>query len=159
MFIKKIKIIFILFLLYQTPVNSKSNSFYDIDSKILSDYFSGIVAFENKNNTQALNFFNSSKILETKHDTYLKRYVFSLVLENKVYHAINVIKSNQGESNTNFFDAHLLIVLDRLKKSEFNEAFLYLENIIYFDQFDRFETAILETLTYFRNISKMLFRR
>mgnify|MGYP001185851448 CR=1 FL=1 len=146
MFIKKIKIIFILFLLYQTPVNSKSNSFYDIDSKILSDYFSGIVAFENKNNTQALNFFNSSKILETKHDTYLKRYVFSLVLENKVYHAINVIKSNQGESNTNFFDAHLLIVLDRLKKSEFNEAFLYLENIIYFDQFDRFETAILETL-------------
>ena len=63
---------------------SKSNSFDEFNSKNLSKYFSGIVAFENKNNSKALDFFNSSKILINKHDPYLKRYVYSLVLENKV---------------------------------------------------------------------------
>ena len=64
----------------------------NFNSKDLSKYFSGIVAFENKNNSDALNFFNSSKILINKHDPYLKRYVYSLVLENKVSQAINIIK-------------------------------------------------------------------
>ena len=68
--IKNIKFILILLLLYQTPSNSKSNSFNHLDSKNLSKYFSGIVAFENKDNSAALEFFNSSKILLKKHDPY-----------------------------------------------------------------------------------------
>ena len=60
MLLKKIKFILILFLFYQTAVFSKSNSFEKIDSKNLSNYFSGIVAFEDKNNSKALKFFNSS---------------------------------------------------------------------------------------------------
>ena len=54
---------------------SKSTSFDELDAKNLSNYFSGIVAFENKDNNIALNFFNSSKKLLNKHDPYLKRYV------------------------------------------------------------------------------------
>ncbi len=79
MVLKKIKFLTILFLLYQTPLYSKSNSFEIFDSKNLSRYFSGIVAFENKENSIALDFFNSSKTLINKHDPYLKRYVNSLV--------------------------------------------------------------------------------
>ena len=96
MFLKKIKFILILYLLYQTPLYSKSASFNDFDSKNLSKYFSGIVAFENKENSLALDYFNSSKVLLDKHDPYLKRYVSSLVLENKVSQAINVIKNKKG---------------------------------------------------------------
>ena len=96
MLLKKIKFILIIFLLYQTPLYSKSTSFDDFDSKNLSKYFSGIVAFENKDNSEALEFFNSSKILLNKHDAYIKRYIYSLVLENKVYQAINVVKNNKG---------------------------------------------------------------
>ena len=81
--------------MYQNTLYSKSTSFNDFDSKNLSKYFSGIVAFENKNNSVALDFFNSSKILINKHDPYLKRYIYSLVLENKVSQAINVIKNNR----------------------------------------------------------------
>ena len=116
MLIKKIKVFLIIFLLYQTPLYSKSNSFEDFNSKNLSKYFSGIVAFENKDNSVALDFFNSSKILLNRHDPYLKRYIYSLVLENKVSHAINIIKKNKDKSNTNFFDAYLLLILDSLKK-------------------------------------------
>jgi hypothetical protein len=116
MFLKKIKLILIIFLLYQNPLYSKSTSFDDFNSKNVSKYFSGIVAFENKANSKALEFFNSSKILINKHDPYLKRLIYSLVLENKVSEAINIIKKNKGKNNTNFFDAYLLIVLDSIKK-------------------------------------------
>ena len=92
MFVKNLKFLLILFLLYQNPLHSKSASFDDFDSRNLSRYFSGIVAFENKNNSKALNFFNTSKILLNKHEPYLKRYVYSLVLENKVNQAISIVK-------------------------------------------------------------------
>ena len=103
MFQKKIKLILVLIILYQTPLYSKSTSFNDFNSKSLSKYFSGIVAFENKDNSKALEFFDSSKILIDDHDPYLKRYIYSLVLENKVTKAINIVKNNRGKNNTNFF--------------------------------------------------------
>ena len=100
MFFKKIKFILILLLFYQTPLYSKSTTFDNFNSKNLSKYFSGIVASGNEDNLSALNFFNSTKILTLQHDPYLKRYVNSLVLENKIYQAINTIKQNKGKKNT-----------------------------------------------------------
>ena len=146
MFLKKIKYILVIFLLYQSPVCSKSNSFSNLDSKNLSKYFSGIVAFENKDNSKSLEYFNSSKILLNKHDRYLKRYVYSLVLENKVSQAINLIKNNKDKNNTNFFDAYLLLVLDGIKKNDFDKANFYLRKISNLSQMDRFNLAILESL-------------
>ena len=146
MLIKKIKLILIICLLYQTPLNSKSTSFNNFNSKNLSKYFSGIVAFENKDNSNALDFFNSSKILIDKHDPYLKRYIFSLVLDNKISQAINIIKNNKGKNNTNFFDAYLLLILDSLKRNEFELANSYLKKTINLSQKDRFNLAIIESL-------------
>ena len=116
MSLKKIKFILIVLILYQTPLYSKSTTFNNINAKNLSKYFSGIVAFENKNNSDALKFFGSSKVLIDKHDPYLKRYVYSLVLENKVLQAINIVKNNENKSNVNFFDAYILLISDSLKK-------------------------------------------
>jgi len=146
MLIKKIKIFLIISLFYQTPLYSKSNSFEDFNSKNLSKYFSGIVAFENKDNTAALDFFNSSKILLDRHDPYLKRYIYSLVLENKVSHAINVIKINKDKTNTDFFDAYLLLILDSLKKKDYEKATIYLREIANYTKPDRIDLAILESL-------------
>ena len=58
--------------MYQSPLYSQSTSFKNFDSKNLSNYFSGIVAFENKDNSKALDFFKSSKILINQHNPYLK---------------------------------------------------------------------------------------
>ena len=143
MSLKKIIFIFIFILSYQSTQFSKSASF---DSKNVSKYFSGIVAFDNKNNSEALNFFNSSKILLNKHDPYLKRYVYSLVLENKIPQAINTIKINKDKKNSDFFEAYLLLILDSLKKSDFNKAQDYLLETIELFQDERFNSAILQTL-------------
>ncbi len=146
MLIKKIKFVLIFLLLYQSPVYSKSTTFNKFNTKNLSNYFSGIIAFENKDNSNALDFFQSSKILISKHDPYLKRYVSSLVLENKILPAINIVRNNFGKKNTNFFDAHLLLIFDSLKKRKFNQAEIYLEGAISSLKNDDFNTAILEIL-------------
>ncbi len=154
MFFKKIKFILVLILFYQTPVYSKSNSFNAFNSKNLSKYFSGIVAFENLDNSKALDFFNSSKSLINDHDPYLKRYIYSLVLANKVPQAINVIKQNKGKKNSDFFDAHLLLILDSLKKNHINQAYFYSTNTNDFSQEDRFNAAIIESLTQYLYVFK-----
>ena len=146
MLLKKIKFILILVLLYQTPLFSKSNSLEKIDSKNLSKYFSGIVAFGNKKNSEALKFFDSSKVLINKHDPFLKRYISSLVLENKVSQAINIVRQNKDENNTQFFDAYLLIFLDSLKKNDLELAFQYILDAFNYSEQDRFNLAILESL-------------
>ena len=143
---KKIIILLFSLLLYQSPLLSKSNSFDEFNSKNLSKYFSGIVAFENKKNSEALDFFESSKILINQHDRYLKRFVMSLVFEGKVAKAINVIKSNQKKKNSDFFEAYILLALDSLKKDNVNKAIKILSEAPERLQKDRFNSIILNIL-------------
>ena len=154
MFLKKIIFIFIVSLVYQSPSYSKSTSLADFDSKNLSKYFSGIVAFENKENSLALDFFNSSKILLNRHDPYLERYIYSLVLENKVLQATNIVRNNKDKKNSNFFDAHLLLILDSLKKNDLDKARYYSEKTTKLIQLDRFNAAILESLKQYIDVFK-----
>ena len=146
MFIKKLIIILLLFLTYQTHLYSKSISFEKIDSKNLSKYFSGIVASQNKNNSKALDFFNSSKILINTHDAYLKRIINSLVLENKISQAINIIKQNKDKKNSNFFDANLLMIIDSLKKNDLDKAYSHLNKTAQLRSLNNFNLAILKSL-------------
>ena len=146
MFKKTFLIIFILQLLYQSHLHSKSTSFEEFDSKNLSNYFSGIVAFESKDNSEALKFFSLSKALLDEHDPYLKRYVTSLVLEKKISQAINVIKNNRSNQNTIFFEGELLLILDDLQRNNIDKAYNKIISILENLNQDRFNIAILETL-------------
>ena len=143
---KLIKLVFIFGVLYQTPIYSKSTSFTDFNSRDLSNYFSGIIAYENQNNSKALKFFNLSKVLLNKHDSYLKRYVNSLVLDNKIPQAINVIKNNGNKDNADFYDAYLILIIDSLKKNNFDEADEYLTQSLKFQDQNRINLVIFETL-------------
>ena len=143
---KIFKIILFLVLSYQTPVYSKSTSFNDFNSRDLSNYFSGIIAYENRDNSEALKYFNLSKVLLNSHDNYLKRYVNSLVLENKVAQAINVVKNNSKKSNSDFFDAYILLIIDSLKKNDFDKADIYLDQSLRFQEENRINLVIFETL-------------
>ena len=146
MFFKRIIFFLILGVFYQNPLHSKSNSLNDFDGNNLSKYFSGIVALENKDNTRALQFLSSSKILLNKHNPYLKKYVYSLVLEDKVSQAINVVKRNLYKENSDFLEAHLLLILDSLKKGQFNKAYDYSIKAINSPINDRFNLAIIKIL-------------
>ena len=143
---KKFIIILTLSLLYQSSLSSKSTSFGEFNSKNLSKYFSGIVAFENKDNSIALNYFNSSKILINQHDPYLERFVMSLVLEDKVNHAVNYIKASSKKNNSNFFEAYILLALDSIEKNNIDKALKILSEVPEDLQKDRFNYIIINSL-------------
>ena len=145
MLIKLFKLVLILFF-YQSPLYSKSKSLNEFNLHHLSNYFSGIVAYENKDNPEALKFFKSSKFLIKQHNYYLKRYIYSLVLEGKVQHATNEIKQNLTKNNSIFFEAHLLLALDSLKKKKYKQSRDHLKKSYAFINNDRISLIIAETL-------------
>ena len=102
MFKKKIIILTIYLLLYQSPLLSKSTSFDDFNSKNLSKYFSGILALENNDNSQALNFLNSSKILIDLHEPYLEKLIMTLVLKTKFLKQSIILKFTMKKIIYNF---------------------------------------------------------
>jgi tetratricopeptide (TPR) repeat protein len=153
MLLKLLKFILIL-LLYQSPLYSKSTTLNDFNKRFLSNYFSGIVAYENSDNSQALKFFNLSKFLIKQHDAYLERYTFSLVLEGKVKQAINQIKQNSTKANSNFFQANLLLAIDSLKKNDYKKSEDYINRSYEFINNDRFALIIAETFKQYLYVFK-----
>ena len=145
MLIKFFKFALIL-LFYQSPLYSKSKTLNNFNSHHLSNYFSGIVAYDNNNNSQALKFFKSSKYLIKQHNPYLENYINTLVLEGKVHQAISEIKQNLAENNSNFFEAHLVLALDSLKKKDYKKSKKHLQRSYEFIDNDRFSLIIAETL-------------
>ena len=145
MLIKFFKFIIII-LLYQSPLYSKSKTLNDYNSRQLSNYFSGIVAYENKDNSEALKFFQSSKLLINRHNSYLQKYIYSLVLEGKVQQATSEVKQNLTKNNSDFFEAHLILALDSLKKKNYKKSKKHLRQSYKFINNDRLALIIVETL-------------
>ncbi len=146
MFFKKTKLFLIILLLYQTPLYSKSVSLDNFNTNNFSKYFSGIVAFENKDNSSALQFFNSSKILLDSHQPYFERYISTLVLENKISQAVNIIKGHKNKNREIFFDAYLLLIIDSLNKGDLQKSYTYINKTSNLFNDDRFNAAIWESL-------------
>ena len=145
MLIKFFKFIIII-LLYQSSLYSKNKTLNDFNSHYLSNYFSGIVAYDNKDNSKALKFFQSSKILIKKHNSYLQKYIYSLVLESKVRQATSEVKQNLTKNNSNFFEAHLILALDSLKKKNYKKSNKHLKESYKFINNNRLNLIIAETL-------------
>ena len=145
MLIKLLKYFFII-LVYQAPLYSKNNISEDLNHEHLSNYFSGVIAHDNNDNKKALKFFRTSRILIDQHETYLKKYFYSLVLEGKVQFATNEIKQNITKKNSNFFEAYLVLVLDSLRKKDYEKSGNYLELSSKFIDNDKFSLIIYETL-------------
>jgi len=145
MLIKFFKFVLIL-LFYQSPLYSKSKTLNDFNSRYLSNYFSGIVAYHNGDNSNALKFFRSSKFLIKQHTSYLSSYTYSLVLEGKVQQASSEIKQNLTKKSSNFFEAYLILSLDSLKKKNYQKSKDYLKQSYKFINNDKYALIIYETL-------------
>ena len=137
---------FLIIIFYQSASYSKSKTLNNFNYHHLSNYFSGIIAYDNNNNSEALKFFSSSKILLNQHSLYLKKYVYSLVLEGKIHQATNLIKQNQKKENTNFFESHVMLALDSIKKKNYKKSKYYLKKSFEHINNDRFALIIYETL-------------
>ena len=154
MFIKYFKLILIITFFYQSPLYSKSRALNNFNSHYFSNYLSGIIAYENKNNSEALDFFKSSKFLIDKHQPYFERYIYSLVLENNTIKAAKEIKKNLEKNNSKFFEAFLILSLDSLKKKNFRESKDYLVQASEHINNDRYASIIYETLNQYLHLFK-----
>ena len=153
MLIKFFKLVLIL-LFYQSPLYSKSKTLNDFNSRYLSNYFSGIVAYEKSDNSQALKFFRSSKLLIKKHNLYLENYIYALVLEGKVQQAISEIKQNLTADNSNFFEAHLLLAIESLKRKNYKKSREYLQSSYEFINNNKLSLITAETLKQYLYVFK-----
>ena len=142
----------IVALLYQSTAYSKATDNNKFNHKYLSNYFSALLSYDNKDNNRALEYFNSSKHLLDKHDKFLKKYVFSLVADGQVSKAIKQIKHSIKRNNSNFFETNLLLVLDSLKKKDFVRISELLSDLKVSQENSTYELIIYETLKSYNNL-------
>ena len=146
---KKIFFIFLV-ILYQSSSFGKSIDSQDFNSRYLSNYFSAILSQNNQENENALKYFNNSKTLLDKHESYFENFIFSLVMSGKLKSAIQKIKLIDG-NKVDFFDAQLLLLVDAIKKKNFVKAKILIKDLINFRRiWLRF--YIVQTLKDFVNV-------
>ena len=112
------------------------------------------MSYNNSNNTDALKFFNLSKILINKHDPYLKKYIFSLVLNGQISKAIQELKYNLDNKNLAFFEAYLILTVDSIEKKDFDKSLKYLEILSSYAKDNTIESAIYESLKDYLGVFK-----
>ena len=148
------KILILLLVFNIGPVYPKIKNNTDFKTKNLSSYFSAIVSFQNQQNEDSLRFFNASKPLIHFHEPYLRKYINTLVQEGKIKRAAYDLKIVSNENNKDFFEAHLLLFLDELKKKNFNKAEEYIKNLKAFKKSGAFEKVIIQSLDDFFYVFK-----
>jgi len=141
------KVFFILFLfIFSSEAKSKNNQNIEFSRNELSNYFSAVISYGNQDNKRALKHFKSSRNLLNKHDEYLRQYIFSLVLNQNATRAIQEIKFSENKKNSNFFESYLLLILDSIKKKDYEKSNFYLNKISKYKDQGTFEQVIYETL-------------
>jgi len=130
MITKICNIIFFCFIFfYQNISYSKKIDLKEFNEKNVYNYFSALVSFNNDQNLKSLKFFNSSKHLKESHQSYIKKYLFSLILNGKINEAINEIYTLENKNFSDFFEAQLLLVIDSLKKNDYKKASFHVNNL------------------------------
>ena len=149
----RIIIIFILFLsLYQANLYANIDSKKEFNPKYLSKYFSGLVSFDNQEFEKSYEFFNSSKTLISKHNQFLKEYIFTLIANNKFSYAINKLKISRNKDYSNFFEGELLLILDSIKRKKFKEASKFLNNLRNYKDQGTYQFVIFESLKSYNDL-------
>ena len=132
------KIIFVFLIFFYQNVSYSKN----FDEKNIYNYFSALVLLDKNKPVESLNYFNSSKQLKESHPSYIKKYLFSLVLAKKVSKAISEIKTTKEKNFVDFFEAHLLLVLDSLKMNDYKKSLYYIKNLKRHEEEGTFELII-----------------
>ena len=141
------KIFFIVIIcFYQSTAYSKTNDKSEFNHKYLSNYFSALISYDNQNNQKALKYFNLSKTLESKNQTYMKKYLFSMVNDGQINKAIKQIKFWKNNKDSDFFEMNILLLVDALNRKDFKKSKIFLSNLKNLKNSNTYETVIYETL-------------
>tara|TARA_Y100000590_G_scaffold450283_1_gene589683 strand:- start:902 stop:2581 length:1680 start_codon:yes stop_codon:yes gene_type:complete len=124
------------------------------DENKVYNYFSALVSLEKNKSIESLNYFNSSKELKESHLPYIKKYVFSLVLGEKISKAISEIKITKDKKFIDFYEAQLLLVLDGIKKKDYKKSLYHLSNLEQHEEEGTFDFFVTDYLSEYINLFK-----
>ncbi len=138
---------------FAKQANSKVTS-NDLNENELTNYLSAIISYNNQQNQDSLSYLNSSKALVKKRDNYLRKYIFSLAINQKVKKAIQEIKILENKKDFDFFESQVLLTLDSILKEKYAESENYLEYLNELKGSSVYENAIYDTLTLYLSTFK-----
>ena len=138
--------IYSLTLCFQTICIPNSLAQVDFDEKNIANYFSGSVSLNNNNNFQAVKYFNSTKNLKNTHENFNRNYIISLVLDGKVSKSVSELKSTSEQKYSNFFNLNLILILEEIKRNNFDKAKAKLINLEKFEQDGKLEFVLYRTI-------------
>ena len=138
--------IYSLTLCFQTICIPNSLAQVDFDEKNIANYFSGSVSLNNNNNFQAVKYFNSTKNLKNTHENFNRNYIISLVLDGKVSKSVSELKATSEQKYSNFFNLNLILILEEIKRNNFDKAKAKLINLEKFEQDGKLEFVLYRTI-------------
>tara|TARA_Y100000992_G_scaffold196122_1_gene133359 strand:+ start:1009 stop:2703 length:1695 start_codon:yes stop_codon:yes gene_type:complete len=138
--------IYSLTLCFQIICIPNSLAQVDFDEKNIANYFSGSVSLNNNNNFQAVKYFNSTKNLKNTHENFNRNYIISLVLDGKVAKSVSELKATSEQKYSNFFNLNLILILEEIKRNNFDKAKAKLINLEKFEQDGKLEFVLYRTI-------------
>ena len=138
--------IYSLTLCFQTICIPNSLAQVDFDEKNIANYFSGSVSLNNNDNFQAVKYFNFTKNLKNTHENFNRNYIISLVLDGKVSKSVSELKSTSEQKYSNFFNLNLILILEEIKRNNFDKAKAKLINLEKFEQDGKLEFVLYRTI-------------
>ena len=138
--------IYSLTLCFQIICIPNSLAQVDFDEKNIANYFSGSVSLNNNDNFQAVKYFNSTKNLKNTHENFNRNYIISLVLDGKVSKSVSELKATSEQKYSNFFNLNLILLLEEIKRNNFDKAKAKLINLEKFEQDGKLEFVLYRTI-------------
>ena len=138
--------IYSLTLCFQIICIPNSLAQVDFDEKNIANYFSGSVSLNNNDNFQAVKYFNFTKNLKNTHENFNRNYIISLVLDGKVSKSVSELKSTSEQKYSNFFNLNLILILEEIKRKNFDKAKAKLVNLKKFEQDGKLEYVLYRTI-------------
>ena len=138
--------IYSLTLCFQIVCIPNSLAQVDFDEKNIANYFSGSVSLNNNDNFQAVKYFNSTKNLKNTHENFNRNYIISLVLDGKVSKSVSELKATSEQKYSNFFNLNLILILEEIKRNNFDKAKAKLINLEKFEQDGKLEFVLYRTI-------------
>ncbi len=121
-FVKTIALVSFVIIFFSTSTLKSLDNFNDAES--VSDYFSGILLLNENEYEKSFNFLKRLNGLETSHENYSVKYLYSLINSGKFKKAFDYSKKLE-KKKLDSFESHLITGIFYLKNSNINLAQKY----------------------------------
>ena len=101
---------------------------FNYDAKYISNYFSGLVSFDNFDYVNSQKFFKRLDKFETKNQNYSSKFIQSLVNLEK-YNEAHLYAKRLEEKNLSSFESNLILGLFEFKKENYTKAEFYFDRL------------------------------